>query len=127
MKPLFLLPLFAAAALAQQPLDQPRSTLCGQQTAMHDIVCADFGPINIGGFVQLPKRQMQIFVKLQPNASAYRLVYRTCDSEGKTMRQGLDLSPSVAIGGEPNYAGYFQILPVKDEFVCEVEVRSLYL
>jgi hypothetical protein len=119
MKPLFLLPLFAAAALAQQPLDLPRNAYCDSKTSTADIACMDFGAIS----GQLPERQMQIWVKPKPNVRVFLLTYRLCDASGQVVKQHQDSAVSVPLG--ETYASYFVIKPTPSQFVCFVEVEGL--
>ena len=109
MKPLFLLPLFAAAALAQQPLDLPRNAYCDSKTNTADIACMDFGAIS----GQLPARQMQVWVRHQP-AVAFLLTYRLCSSAGQVLREQKDAAPAADMGNNSPYASYFVIKPKAD-------------
>lgn len=116
---------FAAAACAQQPLDQPARSLCGSQTAQADVLCVDFSPlVGIGGSVQLPSRQMQVFVKVHEGAAAFLLHYRICDERGATLRERKEAAPAQPAVGE--YSSYFQVTPAANEFVCALELRPLF-
>jgi hypothetical protein len=124
-----LLPAFAALALAapaaaQQPLDLPARSLCGSMTAQADVLCADFSPlVGIGGSVNLPTRQMQLFVKAHQDAVAFLLSYRICDQRGAVIRERKDVALAQAPVGD--YVSYFQITPAANEFVCAIELVPL--
>lgn len=124
-----LLPALAALALAapaaaQQPLDLPARSLCGQMNAQADVLCADFSPLaGIGGSLNLPTRQMQIFVRAHADAVAFLISYRICDQRGAVIRERKDVALAQAPVGD--YVSYFQITPGLTEFVCAIDLVAL--
>ena len=117
----------SGAAAAADPIDWPTGALCGQQGPVADVACVDFSAaIAAGAPAQLPRRQMQVFVKPQPRAIAYMIRWQRCSLDGTPGERGSsltfaapELSPSAV------YAAVFQIDVPFEQTICAVEVIGL--